>query len=855
MTGVVEVSRLPPLRAGYQTDAVEAITAGLVAGGRGQMVAACGTGKTLVAVHAALRLAGQGTVVVSCPSLALVAQTLRVWSGTGVVGGVVAVCSDDTVADAAVSTADLWCQVSTDAVQVAEWTRRTPAGRLRLVLTTHLSAAVVGAGLRMGDLTADLLVIDEAHRTAGLASKAFGQLHHDEHLPARRRLYMTATPRILAAGRRGRVCDDRASLSMDDQAVFGPVLFRYPFGAAIDDGWLDDFQVLAIGVTEREVLDLLRGVDPNAVTRVGDTPLRTMVAQVALIRAAVEFGLRRILVFAARIRDSKDFARTLARTAAMMPPGERPKATLTAGHVDGAQSVSQRGLHLRHLADPPDGGWTVLSSARCLTEGVDVPAVDAVMFTRPKRSEVDVVQALGRALRRHPDGSGIATVLVPVLLPDDPHDSADDLGDWTALWQVLRALRAHDGRLAAALDTQRGQLALGEPGQIPERILLRLPDGYATEDILRHITVRLIEATTSTWAAGHHALTAFRDEHGHVRVPRPYLVGDLDLNSWLRYQVSLGRAGVLAADRAEALHELGVDLSPTRDTWTPGLAAARTFHAAHGHLHPPTNLTIDGVNLYSWLKSRIKADRAGRLAPARAAALDALDPTWRVTRPKPTWERGLAAVTAFHTTNGHLRPPRHTTIDGIDIYDWLAVRRAWFHAGRLRPDHGRALDALDPTWSQRVKIPFADGLAAARTFHAQNGHLSVPTGLRVNGILLQSWLRTMRAKYHAKQLTDDQVRDLEALGIVWSTTDAAWQRGLDAATAFHTEHGHLRVSRQHRHNGVVLATWLERQRRKLATNCLPADHAAALRQLGIVARAPRTPPPETTQRPDASTDT
>ena len=217
---------------------------------------------------------------------------MRVWSGTGVVGSVLAVCSDNTVADAAVSTGDLGCPVTTDAAEVADWMRRTSVSRLRLVLTTHLSAAVVGTGLMMADLAAGLLVVDEAHRTAGLASKVFGQLHHDAYLPSRRRLYLTATPRILAAGRHGLIGDDQNSFSMDDEAVFGPVLFRYPFGAAIDDGWLDDFQVLAIGVTEREILELLRDADPDAVARAGDAPLRTMVAQVALIRAAVEFGLR-----------------------------------------------------------------------------------------------------------------------------------------------------------------------------------------------------------------------------------------------------------------------------------------------------------------------------------------------------------------------------------------------------------------------------------------------------------------------------------------------------------------------------------------------------------------------------------
>jgi hypothetical protein len=193
---------LPQLR-GYQVRAVDAIIGGLAAGGRGQLVAACGSGKSLVAVHAALRLCPDGVVVLACPSLALVAQSLRVWVGAEAAGDVLAVCSDDTVADAAVHAADLPCPVTTDAAEVAEWLRLRPAGRLRLILVTHVSAGVAGAGLAKADTVADLLVVDEAHRTAGAPGKTFAQVHEDGFVAARRRLYMTATPRLLAAGRRG----------------------------------------------------------------------------------------------------------------------------------------------------------------------------------------------------------------------------------------------------------------------------------------------------------------------------------------------------------------------------------------------------------------------------------------------------------------------------------------------------------------------------------------------------------------------------------------------------------------------------------------------------------------------------
>jgi superfamily II DNA or RNA helicase len=828
-------SELPRLR-GYQVRAVDAIVAGLAAGGRGQLVAACGSGKSLVAVYAALRLCPGGVVMLSCPSLALVAQSLQVWVRAAVVD-VLAVCSDDTVADAAVGAADLSCPVTTDAAEVAEWLRLGAVGRLRLILVTHISAGVAGAGLAKADTVADLLVVDEAHRTAGAAGKTFAQVHEDGFVAASRRLYMTATPRVLAAGRRGGG-DERAVLSMDDERVFGPVLFRYSFAAAIEEGWLDDYQVVAIGVTRQEVLRLLRDADPHAVAAPGEAPLRTVVVQAALLRAAAQFGLRRVLVFTPRVVDSAEFARSLARTAGQLPQSQRPAGTLTAIHVDGTQPVDQRMRALRLLADPPEGGWTVLSCSRCLSEGVDVPAVDGIVFARPKRSEVDAVQGVGRGLRRHPDGSGMATVLVPVLLGDDPHAAADDLGEWATLWQVLRALRAHDGRLAAALDTQRGQVALGEPPQIPARVRLLLPDGYQTADLLAHITVRLIENTTPAWAAGHAALAAFRAQHGHVRVPRPYRVGDLDLANWLRYQLQLHRAGTLAGDRADALRAVGVDLS-TADYWERGLAAARAFHAEHGHLHPPVDLVVGGVNLYDWLKGRRVAHKAGRLDPAHDQSLTAMDPTWRQTRHRSTWQEGLAAIAAFHAENGHLRLTKGTVVDGVDVYDWLTRRRRHYLRGTLPAEQAGALDAINPDWVRRTKVDFAVGLAAATAFHTGHGHLRVPMGLRINGIGLQAWLAGIRRKYHAGELSAPQIQALERLGILWSTADSSWQRGLAAATAYQARNGHLRVPRQHREDGVTLNSWLQRQGKKHAKGQLPADHLRALDHLGW-----RTPTPD-----------
>ncbi|WP_194820898.1 DEAD/DEAH box helicase [Micromonospora sp. S-DT3-3-22] len=624
---------LPPLR-GYQQEAVEAIVQGAARDGRGQVIAACGTGKTLIAAHAAVRCCPRGLVVIVCPSLALVGQTLRVWRPLGAYTA--AVCSDDSVADVAGHTDPTNCPVLADPDEITAWLHHAPPGRMRLLAVTNTSADRVGTALLAAGMTADLLIIDEAHRTAGPTGKTFARVHDDTHLPATIRVNMTATPRIITTHhRKGQ---PHEVLSMDDPSVFGPVWHRYPFGQAITDGWLDDFRIVVIGIRTHDALQVLQDVNDDRVTAIGEAPLRTAVVQTALLRAAAEFGLRRVLVFTPRVADSREFAATLARTAARLPAAEQPKGRLTTGHVDGQQNLRQRQIHLDRLAEPPDDGWTVISSARALTEGIDVPAVDAVVLTRPMRSTVQTVQTVGRALRRNPRGTGIATILVPLLLPDDPHrlPHADD--EWMAALQVLWAMCAHDDALATDLDTRHHHARTGSRHpQLPERVLLRMPDGYLTDSLLRDITIRILDHATTgrapthpteSWIAGITADHAFRHREGHLDVPRYHREGDIDLGSFIHNCRGRHRRGELTPDQILTLEQLGITWRVFDARWQRHLAAFTTFRHREGHLKVPRHHREGDINLGSIAHNLRNQGKRGLVPRDRIDALDALGFRW-----------------------------------------------------------------------------------------------------------------------------------------------------------------------------------------------------------------------------------
>ncbi|WP_432976706.1 Helicase associated domain protein [Dactylosporangium sp. CA-233914] len=774
---------LPPLR-DYQQAGVAASVAALRDGGRGQYLSACGTGKTLVAVAVAAELVSSGLVVVACPSLGLIAQTLAVWARHGVADALLAVCCDETVRDAALrDAAELACPVTTDAPAIAEFLRRPGSGR-RLILTTHVSAHLVGAALAATGTVCDLLVVDEAHESAGRAGGSLAAIHDDARFPALRRLYMTATPRVLQADRRGRI-DDGRLLSMDDEAVFGPVLSRYSTAAAIRDGWLDDYRLVAVGVTNREVLQALRTTSRGVLGRDGLASSATVVLQLALIRAAAEFGLRRVLVFATSLAASREFARTLPAAVAAVAAagGVLPPGLLTTGHVDGQQTIAQRAIHLEHLANPPRGGWTVVSSVRCLHTGVDVPAVDGIAFAGRRRASNEAIQAVGRGLRRSPAGSGTATVLLPILVPDiagEAGDPAGGLGEWETLYQVLRALRAHDEMLGGELDRCRQQARSG-PAALPARVLLRLPDGHATASLVDHITLRVLDGTTSDWLDGYTALQAFHASHGHVHVPTGHRELGVRLDFWIGRQRAAAKSGQLTADRAAMLTTLGLDLAPQGHDaqWRRGLAAATAFHAEHGHLRVPAGHHHDGLDLHTWLQGRRAEHQGGRLAPDRAAALTALGMIWRF---RAVWAEGLAAVQAFHREHGHLDIPCRTRVNGVDVGTWLARRRQDARAGRLTPDERAQFDAMGMIWEPRDQR-WWDNLDVLRRFHAAHGHLHVRRRVSYYGVMLSLFIARMRRDREAGRLTEQQIAAADELGMSWQTVSRRHHAGQARHTA------------------------------------------------------------------------
>lgn len=462
---------------------------------RGRLIMACGTGKTFTSLKIAEAMAGKDKrVLFLVPSLALLSQTLTEWTQESETPlHSFAVCSDSDVGkkrakdDDSVQTYahELRYPATTDPQRLAtEMAKRHDADHMSVVYATYHSIDVISrAQLEHGLADFDLIVCDEAHRTTGATfgdedESNFVKVHDAAFIRSAKRIYMTATPRIYGDTAKASAERDNVALcSMDDESLYGKLLYVITFSEAVKRGLLVDYKVIVLSVDEshvsRRIQNLLK--DENNQLRVDDAA-KIIGCWKALAKQGLEGELagdqeamRRAVAFCQVIEvqkgtkthkvSSKNIASMFQAVVEAYQESNEDDETAAqlaceAEHVDGSMNASQKEQKLAWLkAETPPNTCRILSNVRCLSEGVDVPALDAVLFLTPRNSQVDVVQSVGRVMRNAP-GKQRGYIVLPVVIPAgvEPHEALNDNATYKVVWQVLQALRSHDDRFDAMVN-------------------------------------------------------------------------------------------------------------------------------------------------------------------------------------------------------------------------------------------------------------------------------------------------------------------------------------------------------------------------------------------------------------------
>ncbi|MFF2654318.1 Helicase associated domain protein [Streptomyces sp. NPDC058045] len=854
----------------HQVEAVDAILRALQTpadghlpadGLRCQCIAATGSGKTLIAAATAQRL-GARRVLVLVPTRDLLVQLATAWRRDGGrAGAMVGVCRLSARDSQGVP-------CTTDAGELVAWTQDLDTVT---VFGTYASVGVLQQAHAAGLAAWDLVVVDEAHRTSGDGLKPWATVHDQQKIPAARRLYMTATPRVweAAPGPRSDEVPRLVASMSEDSPVFGPVAYKLTLSEAIGRGLIAPYQVVCVDIRDPEYgrrAQLGMGTE-----RVRGARLAAL--QAGVLTAAAQENLRKVLTFHSRVAEAEAMAGGIADAAGRLweqdprtyPDPQRVWASWLYGdHPPARRRAVLEEFDSDVIEHPAPAGagpellpaaLRVLASVKVLGEGVDTVA-DSVAFCDVRGSMVDIVQMVGRALRMRPREGKVASLVVPVFLGEDenPEDMLSS-GAYQGLAKVLSALRAHDTETIEALadsrarsgswtgedtggaeDEGRTEAFPGDAETLSEgeaesagavsagaRELLKFSSPRDPAQLARFVRLRVLEPENEYWRRGIEAAVRWVKETGaeQLRVPYDYITPEdwtpagFPLGTWLATRRKARKAGQLDAERIAELDALGMVWSHQDLAFEEGLAAAREWAGEHGHFLPPATAVWGGYPVGNWAKAQRAAAKladqlearreaglpagsaAGALPESRRRALEDIDPDWA-----PAWDVGWQR--AFRLLQAHVRDGGtvptavgEVIAHGEDLGRWVqAQQRGWDellpaqvwlleNTLGLKPAGKAERQATRPA-KRTQDDKWALNLAAARQFHAREGHLNVPrkhveevpldvagpaaTGREVTAedtvpVALGMWTTNVRRR--ADKLTDQRRRDLDQLDMRW----------------------------------------------------------------------------------------
>ncbi len=855
----------------HQIAAVRDVISGFEDQDRGQLIMACGTGKTLTTRWVVEDMNARLTLVL-VPSIALLDQFAAEWRTNASPlhsFEYLCVCSDETLTasmDALEVTAqDLQADglsVASDPQTIVDF--MLGAGR-RVIFSTYQSSHLVAtAQSSIGVPAFDIVVADEAHKCAAGTSSVFSTVLYQDRIRARKRLFATATPRIY---RRPRKTGDREQVlaDMGNVGLFGPRFHTLDFRRAIELGLLCDYQVVVVLSDDEEVRTVVESSGEKRPAESSEPMMRA--ATIGLHKAIEQFELRKVITFHRSLGNASRFRDDLVAVSKSLRRPESCSASLHVDFLSGAMKANVRRAKLADFRFASPDTRRVITNARCLTEGVDVPSVDGIAFIDPRSSEIDIVQALGRALRRH-EGKMLGTIVLPIFLGRG--DSASDViqnTDFRAIWNVLSALRSHDDELASSLvDARNAGAGVSNSGSDPFAKVHFFGSGnvFKIADALRPVVVAEL---TSTWDAGIQAARARAAAMGDCNASHGERWPSEDpngfpLGEWLSAQRRERNRGHLSQYRGQQLEAIGIVWSLRDARWQVAFDCAREWIAQRGHGTIPTHAKWtkeDGtvIAVGSWANEQRSAWRSGTLSPERVERLTAAGFTWAPL--DDSFEQGFSCAKAWHVLHGNCNAPESATwpqgdVDGFRLGAWIKSVRVSYANERLSEERQRRLEALGINWRRR-DARWDEGFSAAAARAIVYGDCNAPQEAvwpenHPHAFDLGRWLVNQRRARASGELDPARVKKLDSIGMHWDLRatrgEQAWERAFACAQAWFRIHGTCNAPPKARSpDGFWLGQWIFAQRSTFRAGRLHPERTARLEQLGMVWQpaVKRTPAP------------
>ena len=815
----------------HQVNAIADVTAGLQKSDRGQMIMACGTGKTFTTLWIKEALKSETTLVL-LPSLSLLSQTMREWAWAGNTDfEILNVCSDKSVGKKTedMAPSDAPFAVTSDVQQIAKFLQKSGP---RVVFCTYQSSQLIAeAQIDTKVPTFDLAIADEAHRCAGKADAGFATILDGEKIRASKRLFTTATPRYFGkAIKDASKAADLAVIGMDDETVFGPVIHQLTFGQAIQDKLLNDYQVVIVGVDEPMVKQWIDNYEIVATNPDETTDARTLAAKIGMLKAVKDYDLKRVISFHNGIPRAKKFSEEIAEVANLIEPANRPDGTFLSDYVSGEMKAGDRKDKIDRLKRLEGYDRGILTNARCLAEGVDVPSLDGVAFIDPKRSQVEIIQAVGRAIRKV-RGAKVqtkGTIVIPVFIEDgDDHETSIEASKFKPVWDVLKALRAHDEVLADTLDQYRTNIAKNASQsrkRISDKIIFDMPVSVDAEFSSALRTV-LVEASTASWEFWFGLLENYKEREGHCLVHVDQKENGFKIGQWVSSQ---RKQNFISPKRKQRLNDLGFNWNPYDEIWEYSFKKLLEFKELKGNFEVPLRFSSNGFALGQWVRDQRKIKDI--MLADRKQKLEEVGFVWDVL--SEAWEKGFHELLRFKERNGHCNVLRTCQIDGYNLGSWVSNQRATLKRGKLSFERKKRLEQIGLQFSfvSQNKEAWENVFSRLVKFKEREGHCNVPATYKIDGYNLGSWVKNQRQT--KGRMPVERKKQLNDLGFIWGLKKESWENAFCYLVKFKAREGHCDVRQGYQIEGFALGEWVRSQKR--FKNNLSSYRIQRLEEIGFV---------------------
>jgi superfamily II DNA or RNA helicase len=859
---------VPPVRKAphrTQQQAIDSALSHYADHSRGQLILPCGAGKTLASLWITEKLGGK-FILVMVPSLSLLSQTLWEWAANTSFHPFryLCVCSDTTVDLGNDAPVEHIYEVPTPVTTEYEAIRQFLAhdnSPTSIVFATYQSSKVLSQAVKDSGVVFDTGIFDEAHRTTGTEVGTWSMALNDANISVKRRIFMTATPRIYAPHITKKAKENDIELcSMDDHETYGKPFCEISFQDAIDRKHITDYKVVVICVTDSEVKAIIEQGGRVIVDAAHEWDARALAKQIALAKGIRAYGLKKIFTFHGRVDSAKAFTNLktpygIHNVFSVVLPRELQEKGIGLFHVNGTMSSGQRNSLLREFEKVHIG---VMSNARCLTEGVNVPAVDTVAFIDPKKSLIDIVQATGRAMRKA-EWKERGYIFLPVLVDENSDPEAIvSCSDFDTVWRVLQAMVDQDQRLRSIVEHMRVMQGKQEEDtqvwkdamrQCAEKIeFYNLPARIERDRFINKLYTKIIEIIGRSWDFCYGLTLQYKDQYGDPNTPSSYKTPEgYSLGSWQGNQRKNYKENRLSPERVQKLEAVGFTWDILGELFEKGFQETLKYKEKAGDPNTPSRYkTPEGYSLGSW-QGNLRTDyRKGELSPERVQRLEALGFNWRISKWLPDrlkWDTWYEMTLHYRDQYGDANlPNKYETAEGYKLGRWQDVQRMNYAKGKLSPERIQRLEAVGFKWLLLdLDEMFEKGIEETQKYGQQTGDPNAPQYYKTpEGYWLGRWQGWQRRYSNKGKLSPEKIQRLEAVGFKWGLLDVMFEKGMEETQKCLQQTGDANAPYEYRTTeGYKLGKWQSRQRDNYRRGKLSTERFERLEKIGFKFVKPR----------------